>query len=202
MKSLALSIATALVCVAVSLAQVDTGKTIGNPSAPIHVDIFSDFSCPHCKVLHEEVLPLLVQNYVNPGRMYIVLREFPLGGAGHPYSREAANDATAAARIRKYMQVSDALFKNQMTWGLNGKVWEAVASVLTLSEQNKVKALAQTAEVTGEVQRDWEAGTAAQINSTPTLIVMFKGKKYPFSGVPNGPQNYYQILSQFLNSLK
>lgn len=197
MKSAALALATALLSFAAS-PPADPGKAIGNPSAPIRLEIFSDFSCPHCKVLHDDILPLLVRDFAVPGRVYIVSREFPLTGQGHQFSREAANDATAAARIGKYAQVADVLFKNQMTWAFNGKVWDSVATVLTLPEQKKVQALAQDAGVTGEVQRDWEAGNAAFINSTPTVIVTFKGKTYPFSGVP---ANYYTILSQFLNGL-
>jgi protein-disulfide isomerase len=197
MKSVALALAAAVLSFAAS-PQVDTGKAIGNPSAPILMEIFSDFSCPHCKILHEDILPMLMRDFVVPGRVYIVLREFPLSGPGHPYSREAANDATAAARIGKYPQVAEALFKKQMTWAMNGKVWETVASVLTLPEQKKVQALAQEPGVTGEVQRDWEAGTADAINSTPTVIITYKGKTYPFSGVP---ANYYNLLTQFLNSL-
>lgn len=195
MKSVALALVAAVVCLAAP-SQVDTAKAIGNPNAPIRMEIFTDFTCPHCKILHEEILPQLERDFVYPGRVYIVQREFPL--QGHQYTREAADDATAAARIGKYQQVSDALFKNQMGWALNGKVWETVASVLTLPEQKKVQALAQSPDVTAEVQRDYEAGTAARINATPTVIIYFKGKTYPFSGVPD---NYYRILSQFLNSL-
>jgi len=199
MKSVAFALAAAGLCFAASFQQVDTAKAIGNPSAPIHMEIFSDFSCPHCKILHEEILPRLVTDYAIPGRVYIVLREFPLSGPGHPYSREAANDATAAARIGKYQQVADALFRNQMTWALNGKVWDTVASALTLPEQKKVRELAEEPSVTGEVERDWQAGTAAAINSTPTVIISFKGRTYPFAGVP---ANYYSLLTQFLNSLR
>jgi len=45
-----------------------------------------------------------------------VSREFPL--RMHQYSREAANYATAAARLGKYQQVADALFLNQLVWEL------------------------------------------------------------------------------------
>jgi len=197
MKPVVLAFVAAAACLAASPQGIDTSKAIGNPSAPIRIDIFSDYSCPHCKELHEDILPQLVREYAIPGRVFIVLREFPLGGAGHPYSREAANYATAAARIGKFQQVSDALFKNQMTWALNGNVWGTVESVLTPPEQKKVKELAQDPSVTGEVQRDWEAGNAFQINSTPTLIIAFHGRTYPFSGVPA-----YNLLTQFLNSLR
>src|SRR6202035_5250518 len=85
------------------------GKALGNPAAPLLIEMYSDFQCPHCKHLHETFLPGLIKDYVNTGKAYLVCREFPLPGFG-PRSREAAADATSAARIGKYQQVADALF--------------------------------------------------------------------------------------------
>src|SRR5690349_13144625 len=88
---------------------VDRAKVLGSPTAPVVIEIYSSFDCPHCKVLHEELLPRLVKDYVTPGKLCIISREFPLWGAGHPYARQAADYATAAARIGKYEPVADAL---------------------------------------------------------------------------------------------
>jgi protein-disulfide isomerase len=175
---------------------IDKAKAIGNPSAPIVVEVFSSFDCPHCKIMHETVEPNLVRDYVMTGKVYLVKREFPLTGEYHKFAREAAIDATAAARISKYEQVADALFKNQAAWAVDGKVWPTVASVLTASEQAKVQALTKDPGVVAEVQQDYDAGEAGQINSTPTVVVAYKGKRFPFSGVPN-----YELFRKFLDDL-
>ena len=176
---------------------VDRAKATGNPSAPIVIEIYSSFDCPHCKIMHETVEPLLVRDYVMPGKVYLVKREFPLSGPGHAYAREAALYATAAARIGKFEPVADALFKNQAGWAIDGKVWQTVASVLSASEQAKVQALTKEPGVASEVETDYQSGMAGAINSTPTTIISFKGKRYPFSGVPD-----YSLFRQFLDSLK
>ncbi len=61
---------------------VDRNKAQGNPTAPVRLEIFSDFTCPHCKHFHEEVLPQLMKDYVIPGKVYVVDRAFPLTGSG------------------------------------------------------------------------------------------------------------------------
>ncbi len=178
-------------------APVDKEKMLGSSTAPVTLEIFSSFDCPHCSAMHQTVLPPLMHDFVIPGKVCVVSREFPLSGPGHPWAREAANYATAAARIGKYDVVADALFKNQMTWVMNGKVWDTVAAVLTPSEQAKVQALAKDPGVQAEVQRDLDAGTAAGITSTPSTIVVTRGKRsVPIAGMQN-----YDLFKQYLNSL-
>ncbi|HTS65354.1 MAG TPA: thioredoxin domain-containing protein [Candidatus Acidoferrales bacterium] len=160
---------------------VDKGKAMGNPSAPITLELYSDFMCPHCKHLHEDILPAIVMDFVKTGKAYLVFREFPLNIPQHVYSRPAANFAVAAARIGKYQAVCDALFKSQQQWGTTGKVWETVATALTPEEQRKVQALAQDPSVLAEVQKDYDLGMRSQVNQTPTVIVTYKLKQQPWS---------------------
>ena len=151
------------------------------------MEVFESFDCPHCKALNEETLPLVTRDFVNTGKVYLVHREFPLYGPYHPYAREAAEYATAAGRIGKYEQVSDALFKNQAVWAVNGKVWDTVASVLTASEQKKVQDLAKSESVKSEVEREYQEGVAMGVNSTPTMVVTHGPQRFP---VPAQNLNY------------
>jgi protein-disulfide isomerase len=178
MKSVALALILLLPCLAVG-PDVDRAKAIGNPSAPLRLDIYSDFQCPTCKLVHETFLPVIVRDYVTTGKAYLVSHEFPLNM--HAYSRQAANYATAAARIGKYQQVGDAIFQNQNSWGMTGKVWDVVAAVLSPADQKKVQALAKDPSVLAEVQGDVDAGTAAHVDRTPTMIVTRGMKQTPWS---------------------
>jgi protein-disulfide isomerase len=156
-------------------------KTMGSPTAPIVLELYSDFMCPHCKHLHEDILPAIVLDFVKTGKAYLIFREYPLNIPQHVYSRPAASFATAAARVGKYQQVSDALFKTQEQWGLSGRLWDPVASALTPDEQKRVQVLANDPSVLAEVQRDVDMGQKMQINQTPTIIVTYKGKSQPWS---------------------
>jgi protein-disulfide isomerase len=180
MKIIALALAALLPCLAAG-PDVDKGRTMGNPAAPLQFDIYSDFSCPACKNLHENVLPAIVLDYVNTGKAYLVFREFPLNIPAHVHSRLAAAYAVAAARIGKYQPVSDALFRSQTGWSVSGKVWETVAGVLTPEEQKKVQALANDPAVLADVQRDVERGTKSMVSQTPTLMVVYRMRQQPWT---------------------
>jgi protein-disulfide isomerase len=180
MKMLALGLAVSLMGVA---AGPDTlpGRTAGIPSAPLRMDLYDDFTCPHCKMLHEQLLPKLIADYVTPGKAYLVFHEYTLTGAGHEYSKTASLYAAAAARVGKYHQVCDALFLTQSSWAMSGKVWEAVAPALTAAEQKKVQAMFKDPSIAAEVQHDLDMGNAAHVDRTPTLVLTHKGKQTPWS---------------------
>jgi protein-disulfide isomerase len=193
MKLLALALAALLPCLAAT-PDAGKGKAFGNPAAPILIELFSDFQCPACKTLHEQTLPLLMRDFVVAGKVYLVHREFPLNG--HAHSREAAEYATAAARLGKYEQVAGALFKNQLAWSADGKVWETVAGALAPADQKKLQALAKDPAVLAEVQHEVDLALATKINQTPTMIITHRLKRYPWSGYPN-----YDLFRRFLDDL-
>jgi protein-disulfide isomerase len=168
--------------------EIDKAKALGSPTAPIIMEIFESFDCPHCKELNETTLPLVIRDFVNTGKVYMVHREFPLGGPYHPNAREAAHYAVAAGKIGKYEQVSDALFKSQLAWYNDAsKVWPAVASVLTPTEQKKVQELAKSPAVIGEVEREYQEGVNLGVNSTPTMVVTHGPQRFP---IPAQQLNY------------
>jgi protein-disulfide isomerase len=193
MKFAALALAAVLPALAGSPA-ADSGKVLGGLGAPITIEVYSSFACSHCRHFHDEVLPQLVRDYVVPGKVCVINRDmFP---PNFTQALEAANYATAAARIGKYQEVADALFRTQQTWVANGKVWDAVAPVLTPDQQKKVQALARTPDVTGEVQHDLELGRAANVTNTPTLYITRGMRRYPYVGVPE-----YSLFRSLLDNL-
>jgi len=204
MKRTALALALLLPCMAAT-PEIDKAKALGSPAAPIIIEVFESFDCPHCKELNETTLPLVVRDFVNAGKVYLVHREFPLSPPAHPWAREAAEYATAAGRIGKYEQVADALFKNQMTWAFvppnaanqNPKVWETVATVLTPAEQKKVQELAKSPSVTGEVEREYQEGVSLGVNATPTMVVTHGPQRFPI----NAQNLNYSFLKSMIDGM-
>lgn len=174
MKCFLLILAATLACAAVTR----DDRVLGGTSAPVRVEIFSSFDCEPCKQLHEAFLPLLVQNYVLQGKVYVVPHESPL--QGHPLARKAADYATAAARIGKYWPVADALFQHQAEWEARGEVWTTVASVLTPEEQKQVQSLANDPSVDAEVERD----ASRKFEYIPTILITSGSRTYPVNGLP------------------
>lgn len=172
--------AAVLPCLAVG-PEPGEGRTMGNPAAPLMLEVYSDFMCPACKHLHESILPSIIQDYVKSGKAYVIFREFPLNIPAHVYSRQVAILAVAAARTGKYREVSDVLFRNQQAWSANGRFWETLATVLTPVEQKQVRALASDPAVQAEVQRDVDRGIKLPITQTPTIVVTHNLRQQPWT---------------------
>lgn len=182
-----------LVLLTVLVASAAQMRSRGVSTAPILIDVYSDFQCPACKVLYERTLAPLAYEYVDKGKVYLVHHEFPL--PMHAHAMEAAYYACAASRLGKYEQVSDVLFRNQEAWAANGKVDETVCSILTPTEAKKVRALAKDPAIAAEVKQDIQAGQTAQVNQTPTMILTYRGKQYRVPG------SNYDLLRRLIDQL-
>ena len=170
------------------------GKARGVPIAAIRIEVFSDFECPACKVFHEQTLKPLIAEYVDKGKVYLRHYDFPL--PMHPYAREAACYACAAGRVGKYERVADTLYARQEVWSKDGKIDEAVSSVLSPDEAKKVRVLAKSPEIAAEIDGDIQKGRQANLRQTPTMILTHNSKTYPISGAVT-----YPILHRFIDQL-
>ena len=195
MKLLVLFAALMLPCLAAN-PDVEKGKTLGNPAAPLTLEIYSDYMCPACKHLHEAVLPAIAIDYVKTGKAFVVFREFPLNIPQHVHSRQAAALAVAAGRVGRYPVASDALFASQMAWGETGRLWDSIKRVLTPEEQMKVQALAKDPAVLADVQADVDRGHQAKITQTPTIIITHRARQQPWTKF-----NDYPLLRSYLDGL-
>src|SRR5271165_6215371 len=131
MKTTTIALIFLLVASTVTALGAGSAKAMGSPTAPMVIDLYSDFQCPHCKELHDEILPSLITDYVNTGKVYLVRHYYLLP---RPYSRISAAYVCAADKIGKYNQVSDVLWRTQQVWVQNGKIDDAVKSVLSPAE--------------------------------------------------------------------
>jgi protein-disulfide isomerase len=187
-------LALALIVVASTAAQTSSGRAVGPITAKVTLDVYSDYQCPHCKLLAEQTLNRVVQDYALKGSIRLVHHDFPL--PMHAYAKQAALLAAAADKIGKFDQVSTALYKQQDTWAANGKVEEVVDSVLTPAEAAKVRQLAKDPAVAAVVQRDIDLGTRLNITSTPTIILTKNFKSERVAGSVS-----YAILKRYLDQL-
>jgi protein-disulfide isomerase len=192
-KPITVILLAAAALVAGSTANID-GNTFGNPKAPVLIEVFSDFQCPACKLFHDGDFQRIMNDYVVPGKVYVIYRYFPL--QGHPYGRACSEYVCAAARVGRYQKVADALFAQQASIEVSGNVEAVANSVLTPTEQKTVKSLLKSPEVQKEIDTDLEEGKAIPVPSTPTLWVTANGK----SQVVKGPLNY-PLFKQYIDTL-
>ena len=174
------------------------GNALGDPKAPITIEVFSDFQCPACKRFHDEELPLLVRDYVARGKVYLVYRYFPL--PQHAYGRKAAELVCACAQLGKYESAADVLFAKQDSWSKDGKLDETLAAVISPAEWKKVVALVKDPSVQAPIDHDLAEGRALPLQSTPTVLVTSKTRQYKLFG--EGLFNYTLVKATLDDLLK
>jgi len=180
---------------AVSVPDLDPHEALGSKSAPVVMEVFSDFQCPACKSLFESTNRQLMDNYVNTGKVYLIHRDFPL--PMHSHSKVAAQYSRAAAQVGKLEAVQEVLFQNQEKWEASGDVDGTVATVLSAAEMAKVRALVKSGSVDASIAKDQALGnTTYRVNQTPTTIFHANGQTFPYAGVMS-----WEILKQFLDQL-
>ena len=174
---------------------IDPTKAFGNKSAPVVMEVYSDFQCPACKQLFTATTQRVQDNYVSTGKVYMVHRDYPL--PMHAYSRVAASYARAAAHIGKCEPVEVALFQNQEKWEASGDVKGIVAAVLSPPDMKKVQSLVDGKTLEPLIERDKQLGMAVPVNQTPTSIIHAKnGQSYPVIGFVS-----YDVLKTLLDQL-
>ncbi len=174
---------------------IDPTKAAGSKTATVTMEIFSDYQCPACKQLFTTTTQKVVDNYVNTGKIFLVHRDFPL--PMHAYSRIAASYVRAAAHIGKNDVVESAVFNSQAKWEADGKVQEAVASVLTPAEMKRVQSLVDSKVLEPLIEKDKSLGQGYAVNQTPTSWLHTKsGQSFPVVGFVQ-----YDVLKTFLDEL-
>lgn len=170
-------------------------KAFGSKSAPITMEVFSDFQCPSCRMFYHESIKPLMNDYVHPGKVYFIHRDFPL--QIHPYARDAARYANAAGTFGKFEKVAEAIYGTQEAWAANrSRLEAAVASALTPDEMNRVRQLMNNPVVEQAIDKDMQLGAFNRVGSTPTVILTHNGRVMPLPGTMN-----YPLLKRVLDQL-
>jgi protein-disulfide isomerase len=152
------------------------GLHIGDPKAPIKVDVWEDFQCPACASYSNETEPQIITNYVETGLVYYTFHMYPfIDGMGITggESDQAANAAMCASEQDKFWDYHDLLFAN---W--NGENQGAFADprLVVLAENLGLDMAAfnkcfEANTYVAEINQDLQAGQAAGVQGTPSVFV-------------------------------
>ncbi len=162
--------------------------SLGPDDAPVTLIEYASLTCGHCKDFHETVLPRIKQDYIEPGRIRFVFREFPtqpaeLALAGFAVARCAGED--------KYFDVIGDFFANQGDIFEEARAGRALEALQALGARHGVGGAAfETCRNDLEVRRAIAdivvAGEAAGVNATPTLILNGERLTTAASRTPDG----------------
>jgi protein-disulfide isomerase len=146
----------------------------GNPSkgpadARVTLVEFSDFQCPHCRELYEE-LKAVETRYP---QLRIVYKDFPLNSI-HPWAQTAALGGRCAfdQSPAAFWKVHDSIFDNQDVISTEN-VWDKLVEFATQAGLNAdtFKACLSSPDAEKAVDANRADGVALDVNSTPTVYV-------------------------------
>ena len=86
------------------------GTSMGDPAAPVVLEVFEDFQCSACRRFAETVEEDLIQDYIEPGHVQLVFRQYPFLGRE---SVSAAHASLCAADQDRFWDYHDILYANQ-----------------------------------------------------------------------------------------
>ena len=179
---------------AVSKEGVASYKVSGSASAPMTIELYTDYECPACRNFFLTILPELTKDFVATGKARLIHRDFRI--SSHKYTKIATRYANASGQVGKFDIVTQQLFQTQNDWAQNGNVDGVVSKVLSPAEMEKVRALVKDdSHLDDSVLRD-EAMAMSEdhLTETPTMVLVIKGKRESFG---LGGMSY-PILKQYL----
>jgi protein-disulfide isomerase len=162
-------------------------KESGSPNAPMTIELYTDYQCPHCRAFYLEVLPELTKDYIKTGKVRLIHRDFRLSQM--PYSKMATRYANAAGQIGRYDLVAKQIFETQPEWSQNGNLDAEIAKVLPPGEMQKVRDLVQNDPHLDDQTLKDEAMAINEdhLTATPTIVIVYKGKRETVSGASTWP---------------
>jgi protein-disulfide isomerase len=145
----------------------------GNPNAPITVFEFFSFTCPHCADFAANTFPEVKKNWIDPGKVKWVYRDYPL-------DRNALKAAMVArcAPPDRYPGFFETLFAQQANWGMMDDPAPALKRIALLggiTAEQFDKCINDDAMSKSIVAAEYDAQKKYGVDSTPTFFV--NGKK-------------------------
>lgn len=171
------------------------GEVLGSATAPVVIQLYSDFQCPACKVFVTGQLQRLTSEFVVPGTVRVEARDIAFLGRGSPdESLELAAGAACAAEQDRYWQFHDLVFWNQGRENRGDHDGEFIARVADAAGVDRAAwdACLASSDVRPALEAATTAALAAGVDSTPTLVV----NGQPVVGVPD-----YDRLAELIRKL-
>jgi protein-disulfide isomerase len=152
-------------------AELRNGRTLGELSAPVSIDVYEDPQCPACGLFTERIEPLIISEYVTDGTASFTYNDFVFLG-------DESWEAAVAMRVAedmdgKFWDYHQILFHNQSGENDGGFTRERLADMaeaIGLDRDEFLSGMDDPAYTTA-VEASNAAGRELTINSTPSLVV-------------------------------
>ena len=145
---------------------------VGPDDAIVKIKIFSSLTCPHCAEFHIKVVPKIIKNYVESGKVQLIFIDFPLDVA-------AFNAAKLLHCVDQKKQISflDTIYSTQDKWTKGSTIEDInenlkkIVKDLGISSKQFDKCLIDEDISDKILNHRIDASQKYSINSTPTIII-------------------------------
>lgn len=153
----------------------------GNQNAPVIIVEWGDYQCTFCYKFHQSSKDILMQEYVNTGKINFVFRDFPLNG---PDSVLAAQASYCADDQGKYWEYHDEIYKNwagERTGWVTRRSLEQFANTVELDLEQFNICLDQK-KYEQKVLENEKFGAKIGIKATPSFLIFNSEKIIKIEG--------------------
>jgi len=151
------------------------GVHLGDPNAPVKVDVYADFRCSACLAYVQNIEPQVIQNYVETGKVYYTYHSFIVidGNDGTDASYRSANAAMCANEQGHFWDYHDTLYANQITESAD---LYTDARLVTMAQNLGLDMTAfnqcfQAKKYASNIQTDIAQGQSLNVRGTPSIFV-------------------------------
>jgi protein-disulfide isomerase len=159
------------------------GTAMGNPDAPVRIDVFEDFQCSACKMFTENVEIQVMNELVSTGKVYYVFRHYPFLDDRMPTkeSDQAANASMCAAEQGRFWDYHDMLYANtgEFSGAFSDRRLQAYAQELSL-DMNAFNACYRANRYQSQIDQDIRDGLRLGVSGTPSVYVNGKAVRPGF----------------------
>ena len=148
--------------------------TLGSETAPVTLIEYASATCPHCAAFSNEVLPAFITQYVDTGKVKLIIR---------PFLRNVLDAVVFmladAGGSENYFNILETFFRTQSTWAVAEKPRDAILAVakqLGFTDESFDKALTNQALYEGMEKMKTEALETFDLEGTPTIYI--NGKQF------------------------
>lgn len=144
---------------------------MGNEKASVTVIEYASMTCGHCANFAEKTFPEFKKRYIDTGKVYFIIREFPLdtlAAAAFMLARCAGEKDSS-----KYFALVDTLFHQQRQWAVEKPIPPllAIAKQAGFTEKTFDACLSNQKTLDGIESIRQRATSKFKVQSTPTFFI-------------------------------
>ena len=145
---------------------------IGSYEAIVKIKIFSSLTCPHCADFHIKVVPKIIKEYVESGKVQLIFIDFPLDLAAFNASK-----LLHCVDQKKQISFLDIVYDSQSNWTNGSNIEDInnnlkkITKNLGISSEQFDKCLIDEDISDNILNNRIEANQKYSINSTPTIVI-------------------------------